>query len=59
MALYDNNGAKFTPKDIEGITSKVFWLQTRAKNRISAIYFENTKCKYYIKYKLIMIFPLN
>ena len=49
MALYDNNQTKFIPKDIEGITSKIFWLQTRTKNKIPGIYFENNKCKYSIQ----------
>jgi pimeloyl-ACP methyl ester carboxylesterase len=46
LALYDNNNEKFIPKDMDGITSKVFLLRTKKDNSIPAIYFENMKAKH-------------
>lgn len=51
MNLIDPNGMAYAPRDIEGITSTIYWLKTNRDQTIPALYFHNSSCKYLKRFK--------
>ena len=49
--MIDNKGGKYTPVELSGVKTHIFWLETRNNNKILSIYYENIFHKFLLHVK--------